>query len=259
MPNSNRTRRQVVWITGASSGLGEALAHEYANDGAEVCLSARSENKLDMVNNALTRPGKVYPCDVTNDYQLTKTVGQILLDNSELDLAILNAGTYRPVSLADLNSDDARDLFEINFFSIVRTIELIVPHMAARGRGHIVVVGSVAGDVGLPYAAFYSASKSALNRLCESLQPELAHKGVKISIVNPGFIKTPLTDKNEFPMPFLISAERAARLIRRGVQKQRFEIRFPFLMGLSMRILSRLPKCLLLKITRRMLKNDDSA
>ena len=245
----------AVWITGASSGLGEALAHEYSAAGAKVLLSARTKDKLLAVNQALANPGEIYPCDVTDDYELTTTVQRILSDSDGIDIAILNAGTYQPVKAADLNSDDARALFEINFFSIIRTLELLIPHMAARGSGHLVVVASVAGDVGLPYAATYSASKSALNRLCESLQPELAAQGVAISVVNPGFVKTPLTDKNDFPMPFLISADEAARIIRRGIEKKRFEIRFPFLMGFLTRRLSRLPKSWLLKITRRMLRS----
>lgn len=244
-----------VWITGASSGLGEALAHEYSAAGSKVLLSARTTDKLLAVNQALANPGEIYPCDVTDDYQLTTTVQRILSESGGIDVAILNAGTYQPVKAADLNSDDARALFEINFFSIIRTLELLIPHMAARGRGHLVVVASVAGDVGLPYAATYSASKSALNRLCESLQPELAAQGVCISVVNPGFVKTPLTDKNDFPMPFLIAADEAARIIRRGIEKKRFEIRFPFMMGFLTRRLSRLPKSWLLKITRRMLRS----
>ena len=260
MSDSNaNTTSPTVWITGASSGLGEALAYHYAKHGAHVCLSARSEEKLAAVNNALSTPGAVYPCDVTDNYQLTTTVQGIIDDTGGLDVAILNAGTYQPVKLSDLNSDDARALFEINFFSVVRAIELLTPHMVARGRGHIVVVASVAGDVGLPYAATYSASKSALNRLCESLQPELAVAGVNISVVNPGFVKTPLTDKNDFPMPFLISADEAAEIIRTGIDKKKFEIRFPFVMGFLMRRLSRLPKSLLLKITHRMLKDNDPA
>ena len=256
---NNKSRDLAVWITGASSGLGEALAHDYAKHGARVYLSARSEQKLADVNSALARPGEIHPCDVTDDYQLTTAVNKVVAASDGLDIAILNAGTYQPVKLVDLNSEDARALFEINFFSVVRTIELLVPHMVARGRGHIAVVASVAGDVGLPYASIYSASKSALNRLCESLQPELAAQGIGISVVNPGFVKTPLTDKNDFPMPFLISADEAAGVIRRGIEKKRFEIRFPFLMGFLMRRLSRLPKSWLLKLTRRMLKDDDPA
>ena len=252
-------KNKNIWITGASSGLGEALAVELATEGANLYLTARSKDKLELVNNSLQNPGYVMPCDVTDDYQLTQTINRVITQASQIDVAVLNAGTYLPTPLAELNSDDARALFEVNFFSIVRAIELLAPHMTARRSGHIVVVGSVAGDIGLPYAAIYSASKSALNRLCESLQPELAEFGVAISVVNPGFIKTPLTDKNDFPMPFLISAEEAARGILKGIADRRFEIRVPFMMGFMMRRLARLPKGILLAITKRMLRNNGDA
>ena len=248
-----------IWITGASSGLGAALAHEYAAHGAQVALSARTEEKLEAVNQSLDKPGKVFPCDVTDDFALTHTVQEIISQMHHIDIAFLNAGTYAPSPLAELNAEDARALFEINFFSVVAAIELLVPAMIAQGDGHIVVISSVAGDVGLPYAATYSASKSALNRLCESLYPELAAKGIRISVVNPGFVKTPLTDKNDFPMPFRIGAAAAATAIRKGVAKNNFEIRFPFIMSFIMRRLSRLPKCILLPITKRMLRGDESA
>ena len=248
-----------IWITGASSGLGEALAVEFSKGGANLFLTARSADKLKKVNGALQEPGEVIPCDVTDNYQLTKAVDQLVALASQVDVAILNAGTYLPTPLDDLNSDDARALFEVNFFSVVRAIELLAPHMKTRRSGHIVVVASVAGDVGLPYAAIYSASKSALNRICESLQPELAEFGVTISVVNPGFIKTPLTDKNDFPMPFLITAEEAARGILAGIAKKQFEIRVPFMMGFMMRRLARLPKKVLLAITRKMLRKDGNA
>ncbi|MEM7467329.1 MAG: SDR family NAD(P)-dependent oxidoreductase [Pseudomonadota bacterium] len=254
MPENPKT----VWITGASSGLGEALAHEFANDDHQVCLSARSADKLAAVNSSLSKSGKVYACDVTDDYALTTTVEKIFTDVGAIDIAVLNAGVYVPTPLADLNADDARGLFEVNFFSIIRTIELLVPRMTERDAGHIVVVSSVAGDVGLPYASVYSASKSALHRLCESLYPELQSKGVLISVVSPGFVRTPATDKNDFPMPFIISAERAAQEIREGIAARRFEIRFPFMMGFIMRRLAHLPKPLLLWFTKRMLRNDDA-
>lgn len=248
-----------VWITGASSGLGEALAHEYADQGDEVCLSARSQDALERVNHALSHPGRVFPCDVTDDAALVRTIDSIEKDSGPIDIAILNAGTYQKSPVVALRVDDARQLFELNFFSIVRTIELLVSHFKSRRRGHIVVISSVAGDIGLPYAGFYSASKSALNRLCEALHPELAELGISISVVHPGFIKTPLTDQNDFPMPFIVEAKEGASAIRRGVDKKRFEIRFPLAMSLAMRFLSRLPRSLALRLTKRMLRDDVAA
>jgi short-subunit dehydrogenase len=157
------------------------------------------------------------------------------------------------MGIADFDTDVIAELFALNFFAVARGIELLLPHFRARGSGHLAVVGSVAGDIGLPYAGPYSASKAAVMRLCESLRPEFERAGLNLTVVNPGFIKTPLTTRNKFPMPFIISADRAAVIIRRDLARLRFEIRFPLMMNLSVRILAALPKALSGLITRRML------
>ena len=126
--------------------------------------------------------------------------------------------------------------------------------MRARRRGHIAVVASVAGDIGLPYAASYSASKAALNRICQSLRAELEREGIRISVINPGFVRTPLTSRNTFPMPFLIDANRAADIIRDKLSRGHFNIRFPWQMSVAMRLLAALPPSLTLLLTRRMLR-----
>ena len=245
---------QRVWITGASSGLGEALARNYAANGAQVLLTARPGPRLDAVCESLAAyHPSVYPSDVTDAAQLETIVAGMERAGELPDLAILNAGTYRPMSIIDFNTDAIVELFALNFFAVARGIELLLPRFRARGSGHLAVVGSVAGDIGLPYAGPYSASKSAVMRLCESLQPEFESAGLKLSVVNPGFVKTPLTARNEFPMPFMISADRAATTIRRELARSRFEIRFPIMMSLSMRLLAALPKGLRKMITRRML------
>lgn len=245
-----------VWITGASSGLGEALAHEYAECGAAVMLTARGEDALRDTADALPGPGAghVYPADVTDRAALREAIEAMERDHGPLDVAILNAGTYFETGLDDFDPDRVAELMRINFQSVVECIALLLPGMRARGRGHIAVVASVAGDIGLPYAGAYAASKSALNRLCQSLHPELAAEGIRISVVNPGFIRTPLTDRNPFPMPFLIEPEEAARATRRGIERGRFEIRYPLPMSLSMRLMTALPRRLALALTRRMLR-----
>ncbi len=244
-----------VWITGASSGLGAALAHTYSAVGAQVALTARSRDRLEACAAALPLPGdgSVYPADVTKRDELFDAISAIE-KSAPIDLAILNAGTYIPTNLDDWNTKTIRALFDTNFFSVTTCIELLLPYMRARGRGHIAVVASVAGDIGLPYAASYSASKAALNRICQSLRPELEREGIRISVINPGFVRTPLTSRNAFPMPFLIDADRAADIIRRKLARGCFNIRFPWRMSVAMRLLAVLPPSLTLLLTRRMLR-----
>ncbi len=245
-----------VWITGASSGLGEALAREYSGAGARVALTARSKDTLERCRTNLPRPrdAGVYPADVTRPDEISRAVREID-KHAPIDLAILNAGTYAPMTLDDWNTDAIRKLFEVNFFGVTACIDNLLPRLRARGAGTIAVVASVAGDIGLPYAAPYSASKSALNRICESLRPELEREGVAVSVVNPGFVRTPLTARNEFPMPFLIDADRAAAIIRRGLAAGHREIRFPWQMSLLMRIIANLPSPLAAPVLRKMLRS----
>jgi short-subunit dehydrogenase len=243
-----------VWITGASSGLGEAIAREYAATGDHVLLTARPGARLNAVHESLAGyHTSIYPADVTVAAQLETIIAAMEVAGELPDLVILNAGTYRSMGIADFDTDVIAELFALNFFAVARGIELLLPHFRARGSGHLAVVGSVAGDIGLPYAGPYSASKAAVMRLCESLRPEFERAGLNLTVVNPGFIKTPLTMRNKFPMPFIISADRAAVIIRRDLARLRFEIRFPLMMNLSVRILAALPKALSGLITRRML------
>lgn len=246
---------QHVWITGASTGLGAALAHEYAAAGARVALTSRSRDDLERCRTELPRPdlAGVYRADVTSRAEIARAVEDICTV-APIDLAILNAGTYAPMKLADWNTTAIRELFEINFFGVTTCMELLLPQMRARRAGTIAVVASVAGDIGLPYAAPYSASKSALNRICESLRPELEREGISISVINPGFVRTPLTAHNDFPMPFLIEADRAAAIIRRDLARGRRDIRFPWQMSLLMRVIANLPSALSAPLLRRMLR-----
>ncbi|MEQ8233479.1 MAG: SDR family NAD(P)-dependent oxidoreductase [Gammaproteobacteria bacterium] len=243
-----------VWITGASSGLGAALAREYAAAGASVLLTARRREALDEVAAHCHGRAATYPADVTVADQLAATLDAIEGDGGLPDLVILNAGTYRPMGLAELDTDAIAELFAINVFAVTRAIELLSPRLRARGHGHIAMTGSVAGDIGLPYAGAYSASKAALVRFAQALRPELAAAGITLSLIEPGFVRTPLTDRNDFPMPFLIEAERAARIIRHGLERGRFRIRFPLRMSLAMRLFAALPEPLSYPLRRRMLR-----
>ncbi len=244
-----------VWITGASSGLGAALAEEYAGAGAQVLLTARRREALAEVAGRCGPQAAIHPADVTRPDELAAVLDAIERDGGMPDLVILNAGTYQPMGLAEFDTEAIAALFALNVFAFTRAVELLAPRLRARGGGHIAVTGSVAGDIGLPYAGPYSASKAALVRLCQALRPELAADGIDLSLIEPGFVRTPLTAKNDFPMPFLIDADVAARIVRRGLERRRFRIRFPRRMSLAMHLFAALPEALSYPLRRRMLRS----
>jgi NAD(P)-dependent dehydrogenase (short-subunit alcohol dehydrogenase family) len=239
-----------VWVTGASMGIGEALARRLARDGAEVIASARSAGKLTAL--AEEDPSIVpWPVDVTDHAAVQDAVTRIEAERGPIDVAVLNAGTHQPVTAAEFTARGLRDLMEINVMGTAACLEALLPRMIARGRGRIAVVASVAGYRGLPTSAYYGATKAALINLTESLKFDLDRAGVTIQLVDPGFVRTPLTDRNEFPMPFLISAELAADRIARGLRSRRFEIAFPRPFVAILKVLRCLPYALYFPLVGR--------
>ncbi|MFN3718163.1 MAG: SDR family NAD(P)-dependent oxidoreductase [Rhizobium rhizophilum] len=245
---------KIAWITGSSSGIGRALAERLLRDGYRVAVSARSANAL--AEFATSHPGLVgvYPLDVTDPDAVKAVFTAIENEMGAIDLAVFAAGSYTRDYAEDFELSRTRQMFDLNVLGTASCLETVMPAMIARRRGHIAVVASVSGYVGLPGAATYGATKAALNVMCEALYPELERHGVKITIVNPGFVDTPLTEKNDFPMPFLVSSEEAADTIAKGLAKRKFEIIFPWKMALAIRFLHALPHSLRFALTRRMLR-----
>ena len=244
---------KTVWITGAGKGIGRALALVMAADGWTVAASART--KADLASLALeSGTGAVhgFPLDVTDEAATRTALAEIEEKLGPLDLAVLNAGTHRPMGAADFSVETVRTLVETNLMGTIHGLAALLPVLRGRRQGHIAVVASVAGYRGLPTSAAYGATKAALINMCEALKPELDRDGVALSLVNPGFVETPLTDKNEFPMPFLISAEEAAETIYKGLKARKFEIVFPRRFAIVMKLVRVLPHRLLFFFTSRM-------
>ena len=220
---------KVVWITGASSGIGREIALRLAASGAKVAVSARSGDKLAEL--AAASPSiKVYPLDVV-DLEAARAVGAAVeRDLGPIDLAILNAGVWNFMGAATYDAQVVTRSLAVNYTGVTNALAPLLPAMIARKSGHIAIVSSVAGYRGLPIAVAYAPTKAALISLAESLYPELADLGVKVSVINPGFIDSPMTKANRFPMPFIISTEEAADTIIKGLIKGRFEIVFPWRM-----------------------------
>lgn len=247
--------RKIAWVTGAGKGIGRALSRRLIQEGWAVAVSARTAD--DLISLAAECPAgsiRTYPLDVTDPTATCETVALIERELGEIDLAILNAGTHAPMTAEDFSIETFRLLTETNLMGPVNGLAHIVPRFIERKGGHIAVVASLAGYRGLPTAAAYGATKAAMINMCESLKPELERHGVRLSLVNPGFVETPLTDRNDFPMPFIISAEAAAERILRGLRRGRFEIAFPWRFVLLMKLLRLLPDGLFFALTRRMVR-----
>jgi short-subunit dehydrogenase len=233
-----------VWLTGASSGIGEALALELARRGAKVALTARRGELLEELKGLIISKGglaEVFPGDVTDLSRMNEIVAEIEAKMGPIMVAIPNAGTHIFTVPEQFNSQEYLDLMSVNYGGTLRCVEAVLPGMLARGRGWIAPVASLAGYRGLPRAAAYGASKAAMINFFESIRFHLVGKGITISIVNPGFVKTPLTDKNDFKMPFLIDAKRSAEIICDGIERGKREIAFPFPFNWVLKIARVLP------------------
>jgi len=251
---SSSSINKIAWITGASSGIGRAVALRLADEGWQVAASARSTGKLAELE--ALRPGRIlsFPVDVTQQDAVAATVAEIEDRMGPLDLALFSAGSYKRDSATRFQGKDLAEVMTLNVIGTGYCLDAVIPKMVARRAGHIAVVASVAGYVGLPGGAFYGATKAALINLCEGLYPELEKEGVRLTVINPGFVETPLTQKNDFPMPFLIGVDEAAESIVKGLKSGRFEIIFPWKMAVAIKLLNALPRPLLFMITRKMLR-----
>ena len=232
---------KTVWIAGASSGIGRAVALLLARRGVHVAASARGIDAL----NALTAEGNglisVHPLDVTDakaTYDISK---EIEAAHGPVDLALVSSGTWKPFKLGDIRTDAFADSMAVNYLGAVNMAAAVIADMQARGGGQIAFVSSVAGFFGLPKSATYGPTKAALINLAESLKTELDGSGVAVSVVNPGFVATPMTETNSFPMPFLMSPDKAAERIVDGLASGRFEVTFPRRLAWTMKALGLLP------------------
>ncbi len=242
---------RLVWITGASSGIGKALAERMARDGWTVAVSARSKDALEKM--AETSGGKIhsFPLDVTDEAASKALPAEIEAKLGPISTVVLAAGYHIPVDGAAFDPAPYRQLMEINYMGVVHALAGIVPLMTERRRGHVAIVSSVAGYAGLPTAAAYGATKAALNNMTEALKFDFDRVGIKLQLVCPGFVRTPLTDKNPFPMPMLMEVEDAAEALYQGLRSSRFEITFPKTFAFLVRRMSQLPYSLYFGAVKR--------
>jgi short-subunit dehydrogenase len=243
-----------VWVIGASYGIGAAVAVALLARGAHVALSARSADKLRDVagDPAATRGAAlIEPLDFTDAAAVATAWHRVHAALRRIDLVLIVAGTHREVRAWELTDAESRALMEVNLHGPIGTVAAVVPGLLAQGRGAIGIVASLAGYRGLPKALVYGASKAALINFAETLYLDLRPRNLGVFLINPGFVKTPLTDRNEFRMPHLISAEDAADEIIRGLERREFEIHFPKAFSRQLRFLRHLPYRLYFAAVRR--------
>jgi short-subunit dehydrogenase len=236
-----------ILIIGASHGIGRELAYQYHKLGNFVNLFARDSGALQSIKSELKTNIEVFEFDATDEQKSQ----QILNNFSQIDLFIYCAGTYKPMAANQIDLAEAKKINDVNFVGALNCLDVVIKKMIEQKSGHIALVASVAGYIGLPKSFAYSASKAALINLSETLYAELAAFNINVSVINPGFVKTRLTDLNDFKMPAIISADEAASIIIKDLEAKKFEIHFPKKFTIWLKILKILPYKLIFFFTKK--------
>ena len=248
--------KKTIWITGGSTGIGKALAIKFANKGWNVAISARRENLLNEIS-ANNENIFGFPLDVTDKSKCKDVFEKIKNKFQKVDICFFSTGTWNPKKEKNIDVEEIEDVFKINFFGTLNSIKAVEEYFKNKKSGIITIVSSIAGYRGLPNSTGYGPSKSALNNLTESLYFDFKRFNVRVCLVSPGFIKTPMTAKNDFKMPFLKTPEYAAEKIYNGlINKKVFEIHFPKTLTIIIKILSFLPSKIYFTLVGKMTKHQ---
>ena len=249
--------KKVIWITGASSGIGKAVAIKFAENGWIVAASARRENLLNELKE-INENIYPFPLDVTDIDKCKLVATNIINQFRNIDICLFGTGMHDPKSEKKFNLEKVREIMEVNYFGTMNSINSIYDYFSEKKNGQISIISSVAGYRGLPAAGAYCASKAALTSFTESLNFDMQMKNVRVSLVSPGFIKTPMTDQNDFPMPMIKSPEFAANEIYKGLTVKRgFEIHFPKAFTYFLKFLQILPSGIYFKLVSKGMKKID--
>tara|TARA_B100001175_G_scaffold253896_1_gene221546 strand:- start:294 stop:1055 length:762 start_codon:yes stop_codon:yes gene_type:complete len=246
--------KKTIWITGGSTGIGKALAIKFSSEGWNVAISARREELLNELSNQHENIS-AFPLDVTDKIKCKEVFDQIISKYNNIDICFFSTGVWNPKKEKDIDVEQIEEVFKVNFFGTVNSIKAVEQFLKDKKSGIITIVSSIAGYRGLPNSTGYGPSKSALNNLAESLYFDFKRFNVRVCLVSPGFIKTPMTDKNNFKMPFLKTPEFAANEIYRGlINTDNFEIHFPKILTLTLKILSFLPSKIYFSLVGKLTK-----
>lgn len=242
-----------IWLIGASSGIGAALAQRLLSSGAQVVISARRAEELNKVSSGHAR-AHTLAFDVTDTAAWPDALSQALQHLGTIDLVVMGAARYDPTHSWEIDLDQVEKSFDLNVVSIYRGLSVIVPRLLEQGTGGIAMIASISAYTGLPRALIYGATKAALNNLAQTLYFELAPKGLAVYLINPGFVQTPMTSVNDFEMPGLMTPDQAAAAIMNGLERGRFEIRFPMGFANALRWIARVPDRLRFALLHRLTK-----
>ena len=246
--------KKVIWITGGGTGIGKAVAIKFANQGWKVAISGRRENILKEVENV--NPNiKSFPLDVNDKGKCFEIMKNIKEEFGDIDTCFFSTGTWDPKKEREIDVEQIEKVFKVNFFGTLNCIKSVEDHFRNRKNGIITIVSSIAGYKGLPNSTGYGPSKAALNNLAESLYFDFGRYNVRVCLVSPGFIKTPMTDKNDFKMPFLKTPEYSADKIYNGlINSNKFEIHFPKSLTLILKFFKIIPDRLYFYLVKKMTK-----
>jgi short-subunit dehydrogenase len=243
-----------IWIIGATTGIGKSLAELFASQGHNLAISGRNVKRLDKLISSLPNSNHISaPMDVCKVGQIQKASKSIFSQWSKVDQVIFLAGIYQPMKINELDLKLVKDIIETNLIGAINLTNVILDDLISMGNVQFSFCASVAGYRGLPNSQPYGASKAGLINFVQSLNVEHG-KEVDIRLINPGFVKTRLTDKNEFEMPMIITADQAAKYIDKGLSSQKFEVHFPKKFSLILKLLNLLPTKLYNKIARSLVE-----
>ena len=249
--------KKTIFVTGASSGIGKALSIKFANSGWKVLAFARRLDLLKKLDKESNNLSTIIPIkmDISNKKTVSFQVEKTIKKYGIPDIVLLNAGTNNPNSKNIFSIEETEQIFKINFFGTLNCLHAFLPFLKKKNKSQVIFMSSVAGYRGLPYAAAYCSSKSAITTFAESIYNQCKNLGIAIRVINPGFVKTPLTDKNKFKMPMIIPAEKAADIMyKKIVFSKKFEINCPWLFCFIMKLLRVLPNRVYLSLTQLLIK-----
>jgi short-subunit dehydrogenase len=254
MTNNNSKN---CWIIGASNGIGEELAYKYSSCGYNLMISSRNKDKLQEISHQINKEKNdkqkilVSALDVCNIFSLQNSYQEFLEKIGNLDLVIFCSAIYNPTTAINFDLKTAIETIDVNLKGAINLLHVILPKMVESKNGHIAFLASVAGYRGLPQSFAYGASKAGLINLCEGIYHELKNQNINLSVINPGFVKTRLTDKNKFKMPFILTPKQAAEEIFLGIEAKKFEIHFPKKFTYFLKLLRIMPNWLFLSIIKK--------
>ena len=246
--------KKVIWITGGGTGIGKAVAIKFANQGWNVAISGRREAVLKEVED-INPNIKSFPLDVNDNEKCFEVAKNIKKEFGDIDICFFSTGTWDPKKEREIDVEQIEKVFKVNFFGTLNCIKSVEDHFRNRKNGIITIVSSIAGYKGLPNSTGYGPSKAALNNLAESLYFDFGRYNVRVCLVSPGFIKTPMTDKNDFKMPFLKTPKYSADKIYNGlINSNKFEIHFPKSLTLILKFFKIIPDRLYFYLVKKMTK-----